>query len=414
MNEQEKIQAHRLDFERFYMQRPDSDSKLRFPLEDVEENTHRKNKSGRPITCYMSRRFSTHILSMLELRGDEDLLVLGCGMGTDEKNLKALFPKVRTLSTDISLEMIRRAVLNKTPSIFSVAAAEALPFPDNCFDRVVSREVIEHVDGQETMVREIARVLKPGGLAVVTTENERSLAPPNDRFKAVRKAIHAITGNPFVEPFFGYKDEAPAPAELRAMAEKAGLEMGRIVYDGALYHTLPRVSKRLAWINPVAVAHTASALENGFLASWFCDQYKMVLRKPMSAAPTQEPAYALPGGGALLVRDGDEMVCPKTGARFAVENEIPDFVGLPLEQKDGSEGGDPLTRPDKAVRPAGRVAAMGRALDRFLVSLYPDVLCLLGWGVSHLFPSNAVVMSRQLGKSGDLARYIALGLERNI
>jgi SAM-dependent methyltransferase len=46
--------------------------------------------------------------------------------------------------------------------------ALAMPFPDACFDRVVAAEVLEHIPDDATAVAEIARVLRPGGVAAVT------------------------------------------------------------------------------------------------------------------------------------------------------------------------------------------------------------------------------------------------------
>lgn len=52
-----------------------------------------------------------------------------------------------------------------------------LPFPDNCFDLLVSIDVHEHLQEPELLAGEFFRVLKPGGRAVVTTPNgnERKL-----------------------------------------------------------------------------------------------------------------------------------------------------------------------------------------------------------------------------------------------
>lgn len=46
--------------------------------------------------------------------------------------------------------------------------ARDMPFADGSFDRVIAAEVLEHIHEDETAMAEIARVLKPGGLAAVT------------------------------------------------------------------------------------------------------------------------------------------------------------------------------------------------------------------------------------------------------
>src|SRR5204862_4520054 len=51
------------------------------------------------------------------------------------------------------------------------ADAEALPFLDAVFDVVVMSEVIEHLLHPERAVWEVARVLRPGGVLVLTTNN---------------------------------------------------------------------------------------------------------------------------------------------------------------------------------------------------------------------------------------------------
>jgi SAM-dependent methyltransferase len=48
------------------------------------------------------------------------------------------------------------------------ADATGLPFPDGSFDRVVAAEILEHVPDDSRALAEIARVLRPGGIAAVT------------------------------------------------------------------------------------------------------------------------------------------------------------------------------------------------------------------------------------------------------
>jgi SAM-dependent methyltransferase len=48
------------------------------------------------------------------------------------------------------------------------ADATRLPFPDEAFDRVIAAEILEHVPADTRALAEIARVLRPGGIAAVT------------------------------------------------------------------------------------------------------------------------------------------------------------------------------------------------------------------------------------------------------
>ena len=97
------------------------------------------------------------------------VLEIGCGMGTDG----AQFAKAGAIYTGIDLtdaavELARkRFEVSGLPGEFHVADAERLDFPDASFDLVYSHGVLHHTPDIEAAVREIHRVLKPGGRAMV-------------------------------------------------------------------------------------------------------------------------------------------------------------------------------------------------------------------------------------------------------
>lgn len=95
------------------------------------------------------------------------VLVDGCGIGMYVRKLRAFTPYVYGM--DIELERVVEGAVD-LPGL-AVAAAEALPYPDNSFDTVLSHEVLEHVADDRQAVAEILRVLRPGGRLVLFVPN---------------------------------------------------------------------------------------------------------------------------------------------------------------------------------------------------------------------------------------------------
>lgn len=97
------------------------------------------------------------------------VLEVGCGLGTDG----AQFAKAGADYTGIDLTEAavdlarRRFELFNLPGTFRIADAERLDFPDNSFDLVYSHGVLHHTPDTTAAIREVHRVLRPGGRAVV-------------------------------------------------------------------------------------------------------------------------------------------------------------------------------------------------------------------------------------------------------
>jgi SAM-dependent methyltransferase len=71
--------------------------------------------------------------------------------------------------------------------------ARKLPFPDHSFDGLLCSQVLEHVDQPETVVREMGRVLKPGGVGLLSLPFFYNLhMEPNDYFRFSPYGIKAL------------------------------------------------------------------------------------------------------------------------------------------------------------------------------------------------------------------------------
>jgi ubiquinone/menaquinone biosynthesis C-methylase UbiE len=103
-------------------------------------------------------------------RTAREVLDLGCGPGA--MTIPMIAAGHAVVSTDLSFQMVAATAarvrdLGQTPQV-AVANAIALPFRDARFDAVVTTGVLEYVQDLRAALREIARVLRPGAVAIVT------------------------------------------------------------------------------------------------------------------------------------------------------------------------------------------------------------------------------------------------------
>ena len=107
-------------------------------------------------------------LDALELTAEDRVLDVGCGTGAASRAAAAVAASVTGI--DLSPEMIHRAVglANGIENLtFQVGDAEDLPFADAAFSSVLCSNSFHHYPDPAQAVREMTRVLAPGGRLVI-------------------------------------------------------------------------------------------------------------------------------------------------------------------------------------------------------------------------------------------------------
>ncbi len=116
--------------------------------------------------------FYLHLLRRLKVRNGCRLLDVACGQGV----LPVLASRqgVQAFAVDFSRQALQRAS-SRNPPFFTVADGEALPYRDGCFDYVTSIGSLEHYRSLTLGARELVRVMKPAGRALILLPNTFSL-----------------------------------------------------------------------------------------------------------------------------------------------------------------------------------------------------------------------------------------------
>jgi len=135
----------------------------------LDARYRRKRLTRRDVIYRLGRRTSEVAKAaerFLNRPGSVDCLDVGAADGAMLSALKERLHLGKAVGIDMSKELI---AFNRDRSIRLVHGnAESLPFNDGAFDLVVASALIEHVENPARAVKEFGRVLRPGGLLVMT------------------------------------------------------------------------------------------------------------------------------------------------------------------------------------------------------------------------------------------------------
>jgi len=112
-------------------------------------------------TYFSARRLKKTLKAIKNCDGK--LLDVGCGVGDYLEAISFYRPDLELFGLDVSREAIRLAKQRKIKAEFRLGRAEKLGFKESSFEVVTCVDLLEHVEQPRQVLKEIYRVLKPGG-----------------------------------------------------------------------------------------------------------------------------------------------------------------------------------------------------------------------------------------------------------
>ncbi len=147
------------------------------------------------------------------------LLDVGCGTG-------ALYPYVKDVCSHYQgADVVRYPDYPVELKFHKINLdTQGVEVADGSIDIVLSVETIEHLENPRALIRELARVTKPGGTVVVTTPNNLSL---------LSKMTLVIKNqfNAFQEPCYPAHITALLEIDLLRMMKESGLDDAQAIYS---------------------------------------------------------------------------------------------------------------------------------------------------------------------------------------
>lgn len=211
---------------------------------------------------------------ILDTKLQPSSIVLDLGAGSGERNQYKIKGKVRQM---VGVDVDERVTSNPLLDVGIIGDASHLPFEDQTFDLVFSIYVLEHISAPVAFLKEVQRVLKPGGIFLAITPNIYHYVAVISRFTPVsfHKWVNRRRGRAESHTFPTYY-RMNSRLALKRLLLRSGLELEKFIMIesqpnylkasiatfavGALYERLVNATEWLSClrVNIIVIARRAS------------------------------------------------------------------------------------------------------------------------------------------------------------
>lgn len=169
------------------------------------------------------KRRAEAVYDFLRIGPDDRVLDMGCGRGFYLKFTRELYPAADVIGVELDRPLLTTARRQVPAARVVNGNVYALPFADGAFTRIAFTEVIEHIPDDRAALRELGRVLAPGGRLAITTPN----ADYPLLWDPINKVLEATVGRPIrrgvLSGIWANHERLYTPEGLAAKVAEAGL-----------------------------------------------------------------------------------------------------------------------------------------------------------------------------------------------
>ncbi|MET8282230.1 methyltransferase domain-containing protein [Micromonospora sp. NPDC005174] len=211
----------------------------------------------------IGRHYKRRAVDALDLRPGHAVVDVGCGPGTDLGRLAdAVRPDGLVVGVDRDGRMLAEAarrVAGRSGIDLRAGDAHGLPLDDASMDRVRIDRVLMHVDDPATVLAQVRRVLRPGGVLAVTEPDWDTLAVADDDVETSRRFARFVAGR-VRNPTVG--------RDLVRLSVRAGLRVRSVEAIAVVFEDFGTADRILGLRRNSACAVTAGELTDTDAQAW--------------------------------------------------------------------------------------------------------------------------------------------------